>query len=136
MLLITTSAKLNESAGNLNDTSKRIYDDAKLGSSECNNGLLIIYIKDRQKVSCEVFLLNPVYSKFISQLATYRGSGRFALLSDQDMARLGDLASKEPEGEESMDSLRSLLSSDDAREKADVQRAEGLAVSRGRGDLS
>ncbi|TKR59964.1 hypothetical protein L596_029566 [Steinernema carpocapsae] len=65
-----------KSADPINETARQIYEDAKLGNSECDNGLLILYLKDKQK------------------LATYRGEGTYVLLSEKEMAKLHDLALK------------------------------------------
>uniref|UniRef100_A0A915DMC1 Uncharacterized protein n=1 Tax=Ditylenchus dipsaci TaxID=166011 RepID=A0A915DMC1_9BILA len=113
LLLVTTTAKIDAGAESLNQSARKVYEDAKLGDSECSNGLLIIYIKDQQK------------------LATYRGNGRFAQLDEKDMARLHELATKAPSGENTDDSvaLQFLLSNheDEANNQQNVQRAESWA---------
>ncbi|KAK0426693.1 hypothetical protein QR680_009849 [Steinernema hermaphroditum] len=89
----------------LNETAKHIYDDAKLGNEECDHGLLILYLKDKQK------------------LVTYRGEGTFVLLSEKEMAKLHDLAVKA--GGDTL-ALQYLLTNYDAvaNKPPEVQRAE------------
>ncbi|KAI1708238.1 modulator of levamisole receptor-1 domain-containing protein [Ditylenchus destructor] len=77
LLLVTTTAKIHggeEKGESLNQSAKRVFEDAKLGDDECSNGLLIIYVKDQQK------------------LATYRGNGRFKE-GDEDTSALSFLLS-------------------------------------------
>jgi len=76
LMLITNTTEVDKSGGKdaLKETTKRVYENAKLGSDECDNGLIILYIKDQKK------------------LAVYRGKDRFTLLTDQDMAKLHQLS--------------------------------------------
>lgn len=50
VLLVTDSDKINDTAQPLNESAQEIYKDAELGNVDCQNGLLIIYIKDKQQV--------------------------------------------------------------------------------------
>uniref|UniRef100_A0A7E4VYX1 TPM_phosphatase domain-containing protein n=1 Tax=Panagrellus redivivus TaxID=6233 RepID=A0A7E4VYX1_PANRE len=74
LLLVTNSSKIEASGQPLAKTAQHIYEDALLGNETCDNGLLIVYVEDQQK------------------LATYRGVGNFLLLTDQDMERLQGVA--------------------------------------------
>uniref|UniRef100_A0A1I7TX36 Protein tweety homolog n=1 Tax=Caenorhabditis tropicalis TaxID=1561998 RepID=A0A1I7TX36_9PELO len=53
------------------------YDEAKLGNTTCDHGLVMVYLKDTQ------------------QLATYRGGDSFVLLGDDDMQKLHKLAAQQ-----------------------------------------
>uniref|UniRef100_A0A1I7XRA4 Protein tweety homolog n=1 Tax=Heterorhabditis bacteriophora TaxID=37862 RepID=A0A1I7XRA4_HETBA len=52
------------------------YADALLGNATCDHGLLLVYLKDTQK------------------LATFRGGESFVLLTEEDMEKLHSLATK------------------------------------------
>lgn len=65
VLIATTSEKTKEE--NLNETAQTIYYDAKLGRNDCDNGMLVIYIKDT------------------NQIATYRGPLTYGFLTDEEM---------------------------------------------------
>lgn len=51
ILLVTNSTKVADSGEPLNVTARKIYYDAQLGNVHCDNGLLIIYIKDKKQVT-------------------------------------------------------------------------------------
>lgn len=51
----------------LTETAKQIFEDSKLGDENCNNGILIIYIKDEQKVFIYYYL-----KKFIIKIITLK----------------------------------------------------------------
>lgn len=51
VLLVTNSTKVADSDLSLNETAKKIYYDAQLGNTKCDNGLLIIYVKDKKQVT-------------------------------------------------------------------------------------
>ncbi|VDM59131.1 unnamed protein product, partial [Angiostrongylus costaricensis] len=70
-LLHVTSTKATD---DLKSEMEKEYADAKLGNVTCDNGLLLVYLKDAQK------------------LATYRGGDSFVLLTDEDMEKLHQLA--------------------------------------------
>ncbi|KAJ1371313.1 hypothetical protein KIN20_033247 [Parelaphostrongylus tenuis] len=72
-LLHVTNSKATD---DLKSDMEKEYADAKLGNVTCDNGLLLVYLKDAQK------------------LATYRGGDSFVLLTDEDMEKLHQLASK------------------------------------------
>lgn len=57
VLLVTNSTKIAESNETLRETAEKIYDDAQLGTSQCDNGLLIIYIKDKKQVAFLKYIL-------------------------------------------------------------------------------
>uniref|UniRef100_A0A914WWC2 Uncharacterized protein n=1 Tax=Plectus sambesii TaxID=2011161 RepID=A0A914WWC2_9BILA len=85
VLIATTSEKTaNE---DLNDTSRTIYYDAKLGRSGCDNGMLVVYIKDTKKI------------------ATYRGPLTYGLLTNEEMQKLYARAQKSPDDENGLELL-------------------------------
>lgn len=55
---------------------KAEYEKADLGNVTCENGLMLVYLKDTQ------------------QLATFRGGDSYVLLTDEDMEKLHNLAAK------------------------------------------
>ncbi|VDO32443.1 unnamed protein product, partial [Onchocerca flexuosa] len=105
VLLVTNSTKIANTDESLNETTKKIYYDAKLGSVNCDNGLLIIYIKDKK------------------QLVTYRGSDSYILLDMQDLVKLHNLAIKNKSSDDIL-ALQYLLSNYNSVLKAETQRAE------------
>lgn len=48
--MVTNSSKIEDADKSLNDTAKHIYDGTQLGNEQCDNGVLIIYIKDKKQV--------------------------------------------------------------------------------------
>lgn len=58
ILMVTNTNKISESNSNPNQTlaqtlienAKKIYENSLLGNKNCDNGILILYIKDLQKV--------------------------------------------------------------------------------------
>uniref|UniRef100_A0A914BVY5 Uncharacterized protein n=1 Tax=Acrobeloides nanus TaxID=290746 RepID=A0A914BVY5_9BILA len=70
LLHVTSTEAIKESGVPLNDTAKKIFEDAKLSDHKCENGLLIIYNRDTQ------------------QLATYRGEKKFAQLDSDQVHKL------------------------------------------------
>uniref|UniRef100_A0A915A055 TPM domain-containing protein n=3 Tax=Parascaris univalens TaxID=6257 RepID=A0A915A055_PARUN len=107
VLLVTDSNKINDTAQPLNESAQRIYKDAELGNVDCQNGLLIIYIKDKQ------------------QLATYRGAGNFILLKSEDMSKLHNLATKSSSAGDDTLVLQYLLANyENVVMRSEIQRAE------------
>lgn len=47
---LTNEAESEKKLRALTETAKQIFENAKLGNNKCNNGLLILYINDQQKV--------------------------------------------------------------------------------------
>lgn len=47
---VTNTASLNESAADFNSTAAEIYELAGLGNQQCDNGMLLFYVKDTQEV--------------------------------------------------------------------------------------
>uniref|UniRef100_A0A915PUJ8 TPM domain-containing protein n=1 Tax=Setaria digitata TaxID=48799 RepID=A0A915PUJ8_9BILA len=105
VLLVTNSTKIADSNEPLNETAKKIYDDAELGNVHCDNGLLIIYIKDKK------------------QLVTYHGIGSYIFLDTKDLIKLHSLAIKNKPPDDVV-ALQYLLSNYDSGRKAEIQRAE------------
>ncbi|XGW23222.1 hypothetical protein V3C99_005455 [Haemonchus contortus] len=86
---------------------EREYAAAKLGNVTCDHGLLLVYLKDSQK------------------LATFRGGDSFVLLTDEDMQKLHELAAKGTEGDaDNTLALQFLLSNYKDVVSNPVQRAE------------
>ncbi|KAH7700460.1 Protein C30F12.5 a, partial [Aphelenchoides avenae] len=108
LFLTTNEAKVEAPGVALNETAKQIYDDAQLGNDQCDNGVLIIYNKDTGKLS------------------TYRGSGRFTQLTDEDMAKLHALSLQDSGSEDPL-SLALLLDQGAVHSRPEVQRAESWA---------
>lgn len=50
LLIITNKKKVNDAQQPLNESMKYIFEDAELGNEQCNNGLLLAYIKDEKQV--------------------------------------------------------------------------------------
>lgn len=73
-LLHVTSSKNTD---DLKRDMEKEYDEAKLGNTTCDHGLVMVYLKDTQ------------------QLATYRGGDSFVLLADDDMQKLHKLAAQQ-----------------------------------------
>lgn len=89
LMIVTTSMDVNVTDSKQNDmesalkkTMKKIYAESKLGDESCDNGLVIVYLKDLKK------------------LATYRGNDRFMFLDEKEMAKLHELSTKGVQGEE------------------------------------
>ncbi|KHN76566.1 hypothetical protein Tcan_11474 [Toxocara canis] len=107
VLLVTNSDKINDTAKALNESAHEIYEDAELGNADCYNGLLIIYIKDKQ------------------QLATYRGPGTFILLRSEEMSKLHNLATKTSSTGDDTSVLQYLLANyENVVLRSQIQRAE------------
>uniref|UniRef100_A0AC34FSB0 TPM domain-containing protein n=1 Tax=Panagrolaimus sp. ES5 TaxID=591445 RepID=A0AC34FSB0_9BILA len=70
LLIVSDSNKTKAALRPLSESAQYIYEDALLGNETCDNGLLIVYLEDQQK------------------LATYRGGGNFLLLTDNDVNKL------------------------------------------------
>lgn len=51
LLLVTNSTKVADSDETLHQITNEIYYNAELGNEECNNGILIIYVKDKMQVT-------------------------------------------------------------------------------------
>jgi hypothetical protein len=51
LLQVSSSQQVSESGAALKENAKRIYDTIPLGNNECDNGVLIFYLKDKQQVS-------------------------------------------------------------------------------------
>uniref|UniRef100_A0A8R1XWJ9 Uncharacterized protein n=1 Tax=Onchocerca volvulus TaxID=6282 RepID=A0A8R1XWJ9_ONCVO len=105
VLLVTNSTKVADTGQSLNESAKKIYYDAELGNVNCDNGLLIIYIKDKK------------------QLVTYRGSDSYILLDMKDLIKLHNLAIKNKSSDDIL-ALQYLLSNYKNVLKAETQRAE------------
>ncbi|WKX91292.1 hypothetical protein Q1695_009827 [Nippostrongylus brasiliensis] len=111
-LLHVTNTKNTD---DLKTDMEKEYSDAKLGNVTCDHGLLLVYLKDTQK------------------LATYRGGDSFVLLTDEDMEKLHELASKGQESDsDSTLALQFLLSNYKEVVSNPVQRAESWLVSSSR----
>lgn len=50
LLLVTTTEKIEVSDRSLEELTKQIYENANLGNQDCDNGILIIYIRDKKQV--------------------------------------------------------------------------------------
>ncbi|KAM3721542.1 Protein dispatched [Dirofilaria immitis] len=105
VLLVTNSTKVADTDEPLNETAKKIYYDAELGNVHCDNGFLIIYIKDKK------------------QLVTYRGSDSYILLDMKDLIKLHNLAIKNKTSDDAL-ALQYLLSNYNNVLKAETQLAE------------
>ncbi|EFO25008.2 hypothetical protein LOAG_03481 [Loa loa] len=105
VLLVTNSTKVADSDEPLNETAKKIYYDAQLGNVHCNNGLLIIYIKDKK------------------QLVTYHGDGSYIFLDTEDLVKLHSLAIKNKPLDDVL-ALQYLLSNYNNVRKVETQRTE------------
>ncbi|VDK68847.1 unnamed protein product [Litomosoides sigmodontis] len=105
VLLVTNSTKVADSDLPLNEIAKKIYYDAQLGNTDCNNGLLIIYIKDRK------------------QLVTYHGDDSYISLNTKDLVKLHKLAIKNKPSDDVI-ALQYLLSHYKDPPRVEFQRAE------------
>ncbi|CAG9535973.1 unnamed protein product [Cercopithifilaria johnstoni] len=105
VLHVTNSTKVADSGEPLNETAKKIYYDAQLGNVHCDNGLLIIYIKDKK------------------QLVTYHGGDSYTSLDAKDLIKLHKLAIKNKPSEDII-ALQYLLSNYNNARKSEIQRAE------------
>lgn len=106
LLLVTTSDKVQQANMSLNESSDDIYYKSQLGNEQCDNGLLIIYIKDKK------------------QLATNRGSGSFLLLKPEHMTKLHNEAKKHALGDDTL-AIQYLISNyENVVMRPDIQRAE------------
>ncbi|ETN86225.1 hypothetical protein NECAME_01353 [Necator americanus] len=107
-LLHVTNSKNTD---DLKADMEREYTNAKLGNASCDHGLLLVYLKDTQK------------------LATFRGGDSFVLLTDEDMEKLHDLASK-AQGSDADNTLalQFLLSNYKDVVSNPVQRAESWLI--------
>jgi hypothetical protein len=70
LLIVSDTNKTKAALRPLSESAQFIYEDSFLGNDTCDNGLLIVYLEDQQKI------------------ATYRGSGNFLLLNDNDVGKL------------------------------------------------
>uniref|UniRef100_A0A0R3RKL5 VWFA domain-containing protein n=1 Tax=Elaeophora elaphi TaxID=1147741 RepID=A0A0R3RKL5_9BILA len=105
ILLVTNSTKVANNDEALNETVKKIYYDMQLGNVHCDNGLLIIYIKDKK------------------QLATYHGDDSYVFLDTKDLVKLHSLAIKNKSSDDII-ALQYFLSNYNEAWKAETQRAE------------
>ncbi|KAI6232636.1 hypothetical protein M3Y99_01010600 [Aphelenchoides fujianensis] len=74
LLQVTNSQSVEESGSDLKTNAKRIYESVPLGNTDCDNGVLIFFIKDKQ------------------QLATYNGNDHFVQLTNADIDKLHRLS--------------------------------------------
>jgi len=106
LLQVSSSEQVAESGIELKENAKKIYDSVPLGNNECDNGVLIFYLKDKQ------------------QLATYNGNNHFVQLSNADIDKLHKLSGKDDDGGAL---ALQFLRADQAGDEKDVQRAESWA---------
>ncbi|KAI6181643.1 hypothetical protein M3Y98_00851000 [Aphelenchoides besseyi] len=103
LLQVTSSDSIDESGNDLKENAKQIYNSIPLGNTECDNGVLIFFIKDKQ------------------QLATYNGDDHFVQLTNADITKLHRLAGKNDDtGALALQFLR-------GDQDGEVQRAETWA---------
>ena len=109
LLIVSDTNKTKAAERPLAESAQYIYEDAVLGNETCDNGLLIVYLEDQQK------------------LATYRGGGNFLLLNDHDVNRLQKVTNKDVVAGNDQAALRYLLTHyDTIVEGAQVHRADSL----------
>jgi hypothetical protein len=50
--IVSNNERIEQSGGMdaLNGTAKRIWDDAAMGDEHCDNGMLLIYLRDKRQV--------------------------------------------------------------------------------------
>lgn len=104
LLQVSSSSQIEESGSSLKDNAKKIYDSIPLGNNECDNGVLIFYLKDKQ------------------QLATYNGNDHFVQLTNADIDKLHRLSGKDDDG-----GALALQFLRDQGANNDIQRAESWA---------
>ncbi|KAI6183191.1 hypothetical protein M3Y97_00462300 [Aphelenchoides bicaudatus] len=106
LLQVSESSQIADSGSSLKDIAKRIYDSIGLGNTDCDNGVLIFYLRDKQ------------------QLATYNGNGHFVQLSNADIDKLHKLSGRDDEGGAL---ALQFLRDNQANSDNDLQRAESWA---------
>lgn len=76
LLMVLNSKRVQEDGGEeaLRTTAENVWTDAGMGTEKCDNGILMLYIRDQRK------------------MATYQGHGRFNVLSDQQLSEPNNLA--------------------------------------------
>lgn len=104
VLLVTNSTKVADSDEPLNEIAKKIFYDAQLGNAHCDNGFLIIYIKDKK------------------QLVTYHGGDSYIFLDTKDLVTLHSLAIKNKPSDDAL-ALQYFLSNYN-----DVRKAERAEI--------
>ncbi|CAI4222432.1 unnamed protein product [Auanema sp. JU1783] len=95
----------SKNSENLEEDVREEYANLKLGNASCDHGLVLVYMKDTQK------------------LATYRGGRTFVSLTDEDMQKLHTLAAKGPSENDAL-ALQFLLSNYKDVIENPVQRSE------------
>uniref|UniRef100_A0AC35FY76 TPM domain-containing protein n=1 Tax=Panagrolaimus sp. PS1159 TaxID=55785 RepID=A0AC35FY76_9BILA len=91
LLIVSNTNKTKAALRPLSESAQFIYEDSLLGNETCDNGLLIVYLEDQQK------------------LATYRGGGNFLLLTDNDVNKLHKASNSQQFSETDQAALRYLL---------------------------
>uniref|UniRef100_A0A914QX00 Profilin n=1 Tax=Panagrolaimus davidi TaxID=227884 RepID=A0A914QX00_9BILA len=91
LLIVSNTNKTKAALRPLSESAQFIYEDSLLGNETCDNGLLIVYLEDQQK------------------LATYRGGGNFLLLTDNDVNKLHKASNIQQFSETDQAALRYLL---------------------------
>uniref|UniRef100_A0A0N5AYU7 TPM domain-containing protein n=1 Tax=Syphacia muris TaxID=451379 RepID=A0A0N5AYU7_9BILA len=106
LLIATTLRDVQATGVDLETVAQYIFENTNLTNEGCDNGILIIYVKDKR------------------QLATYRGFGKFILWNSTEVAKLHHLATKTNfDGQEDIH----VMPDDEYRypiAQADIQRAE------------
>ncbi|KAI3420416.1 hypothetical protein GPALN_003714 [Globodera pallida] len=74
-LLVTNAESVEQSGGTtmLNETAERIWNSEGMGLEQCDNGMLLLYIRDQKR------------------MVTYQGHRQIQIYSDQDIANLHEL---------------------------------------------
>ncbi|CAD5210583.1 unnamed protein product [Bursaphelenchus xylophilus] len=105
LLQVTNTEALNDTGRSFDEVANEIYELSGLGNKECDNGMLLFYVKDTQ------------------ELASMRGHGKFILLKDQDLDRLHQIASGNKPEDLNAAAMEFLVDKDNATQPAgDIQK--------------
>ncbi|KAL3072633.1 hypothetical protein niasHS_017607 [Heterodera schachtii] len=104
-LLVTSGERVEQSGGTtaLNETAGRIWDSEGMGTEQCDNGMLMLYIRDQKR------------------MVTFQGHRRLQIYSDRDIDNLHELTSRTNRSG-AAEALISLNSDAEAQQKAEDEQ--------------